>query len=55
MVGTPTKAVTRSRSMSSSARSGLQRYIITSFAPDAVVPSMTGIRPVAWNRGTTRM
>ncbi len=55
MVGTPTKVVTRSRSISSRARSGSHLYIITSFAPDAVEPSMTGMSPVTWNSGTMRM
>src|ERR671911_298640 len=54
-VGTPTNEVTRSRSISSSARTGSHRYMITSFTPDEKHPSITGIRPVTWNNGTTRM
>ena len=54
-VGTPTKFVTRSRSISSSARSGSHLYMITSFRPLAKQPSITGIEPVTWNSGTIRM
>src|ERR671912_2043472 len=54
-VGTPTNEVTRSRSISSSARAGSHRYMITSFTPEEKHPSITGIRPVTWNNGTTRM
>src|ERR671917_986581 len=54
-VGTPTKLVTCSRSISSRARSGSHLYMITSFRPLAKQPSMTGIDPVTWNSGTIRM
>ena len=54
-MGTPTKFVTRSRSMSSRARSASQRYIITSFSPLPTQLSSTGTKPVTWNRGTMRM
>src|ERR671917_1183022 len=54
-VGTPTKLVTCSRSISSRARSGCHLYMITSFRPLAKQPSMTGIDPVTWNSGTMRM
>ena len=54
-VGTPTKLVTRSRSISSSARSGSHLYIITSFRPLAKHDSITGTQPVTWNSGTIRM
>ena len=52
MVGTPPKIVTRSRSISSRARSGLQRRIITSLPPAAVFGTSTEWQPVAWNSGT---
>ena len=55
IVGTPTKMVTRSRSISSSARSGFHLYIITSLLPAAKELSITGMQPVTWNSGTTRM
>src|SRR3954466_14968617 len=51
-VGTPTKLVTPSRSISSSARSGSQRYMITSFSPLAKHDIITGTHPVTWNSGT---
>src|SRR5579872_3232085 len=54
-VGTPTKVVTRSASISCSAFSASQRYIITSFIPLANADSMTGTQPVTWNRGTVRI
>ena len=54
-VGTPTKLVTRSRSISSSAFSAFQRYIITSFDRDTTQLSNTGTHPVTWNSGTIRM
>ena len=54
-VGTPTKFVTRSRSMSSSARSGSHLYMITSFSPLDRHDSITGTHPVTWKSGTTRM
>ena len=54
-VGTPTKVVTRSRSISSRARSGDHLYIITSLLPPSVAPSMTGTSPVTWKSGTMRM
>ena len=54
-VGTPTKAVTRSASISRSATSGSQRYIITSFIFSPKHESMTGTQPVTWKSGTTRM
>ena len=55
IVGTPTNWVTRSRSISSSARSGDHLCIITSFEPVANDDSMTGTSPVTWNNGTVRM
>src|SRR4051794_6673414 len=54
-VGTPTKFVTRSRSISSRARSGSHLRIITSFRPLAKHDIITGMQPVTWKRGTTRM
>src|SRR3954451_17612024 len=54
-VGTPTKLVTRSRSISSSALSAFQRYIITSFALDTTQLRSTGTEPVTWNSGTIKM
>src|SRR5579884_920377 len=54
-VGTPTKLVTFSRSMSSRARSGSHLYIITSFTPAEKHDSITATEPVTWNRGTIRM
>jgi hypothetical protein len=53
-VGTPTKLVTRSRSISSSARSGSHLYMMTSFSPVAKQDSITGTAPVTWNSGTIR-
>src|SRR3954470_21034334 len=50
--GTPTKFVTRSRSISSSARSASHLYIITSFSPLLKHDSITGTQPVTWNSGT---
>ena len=55
IVGTPTKWVTRSDSMSARARSGSQRCVMTSLAPLTNEPSMTGTRPVTWNSGTHNM
>ena len=55
MVGTPMKFVTRSRSISSRARNGSHRCIITRRAPVATEPSITGTHPVTWNSGTVRM
>ena len=55
MVGTPTKLVMRSRSISSSARSGPHLYMSTSFAPASQQLSMTATQPVTWNSGTIRM
>ena len=55
IVGTPTKLVTFSRSMSCNARNGSHLCIITSFAPVATDPSITGTQPVTWNNGTVRM
>ena len=54
-VGTPMKVVTRSRSISSSAFSAFQRYIITSFDLETMQLSSTGTQPVTWNSGTIRM
>ena len=54
-VGTPTKMVTRSRSISSSARAGSHLYIITSLLPPSAEPGITGTSPVTWKSGTTRM
>ncbi len=54
-VGTPTKWVTRSRSISSSARAGSHLCIITSLQPVAKQESITGTQPVTWKSGTTRM
>ena len=55
MVGTPTKVVTRSRSISSSARSGFHLYIITSLLPPSERAEHHRHQPVTWNSGTTRM
>src|SRR4051812_39668592 len=55
IVGTPTNVVTFSRSISSRARSGFHLYIITNFVPLAKQLSMTGMHPVTWKSGTTRM
>ena len=52
-VGTPTKLVTCSRSISSSARAGSHLYIITSLQPAAKQESITGTQPVTWKSGTT--
>ncbi len=54
-VGTPTKAVTFSASMSRRAVSGSQRCIMTSFIFMPKQVSMTGTQPVTWNSGTMRM
>ena len=54
-VGTPTNAVTRWRSISSRARSGSQRCIITSLKCQAKHDSITGMQPVTWKSGTMRM
>ncbi len=54
-VGTPTKVVTRSASMSRSAVSGSQRCIITSLNFIPKQESITGTHPVTWNSGTIRM
>src|SRR3954454_19642881 len=54
-VGTPTKLVMRSRSMSSRARSGFHLYMITSFNPAEKQESITGTQPVTWKSGTMRM
>src|SRR5918995_682494 len=54
-VGTPTKLVTRSRSICSSALSGSHLYMITSFRPEAKHDSTTGTDPGRWNSGTTGM
>ena len=53
IVGTPTKLVTRSCSISSNARSGSHLYVITSFDPPTNAPSITGTSPVTWNSGRT--
>jgi hypothetical protein len=55
MVGTPTKFVMRSRSISSSARSGLHLYMSTSLAPASHELSITATQPVTWKSGTIRM
>ena len=52
MAGTPPKVPIRSRSISSSARSGSKWCIITSFPPAARLETMTEWQPVAWNSGT---
>src|SRR5262245_48990069 len=52
-VGTPTKLVIRSRSISSSARAASHLYIITSLQPAAKQESITGTQPVTWKSGTT--
>ena len=54
-VGTPTKVVTRSASMSRSAVSGSHRCIITSLNLIPKQESITGTHPVTWNSGTMRM
>ncbi len=54
-VGTPTKAVTRSASISRSAVSGSHRCIMTSFIFMPKHESITGTHPVTWNSGTIRM
>ena len=54
MAGTPPKVLIRSRSMSSSARSGSKWCIITSFPPAARFETMTEWHPVAWKSGTER-
>ena len=46
IVGTPTKCVTFSRSMSSRARSGSHLYSITSLRAPATQLNITGTRPV---------
>ena len=55
IVGTPTNCVTRSRSISSRARSGVHLYIITSLKPFVKHESMTGTSPVTWKSGSARM
>ncbi len=52
MAGTPPKVVTPSRSMSSSARLGSQRCIMTSLPPASTLLTRMEWQPVAWNRGT---
>src|SRR5271155_3571303 len=54
-VGTPTKIVTLWRSMSCRARSGSQRYVITSFTWKVKQVIMTGMHPVTWKSGTIKM
>ncbi len=54
MAGTPPKMVMRSRSISSSARSGSKWCIITNLPPAAVFDTSTAWHPVAWKRGTER-
>ena len=54
-VGTPTKVVTRSDSISRSAVSGSQRCIITSLNFMPKQESITGTQPVTWKSGTIRM
>ena len=44
--------VIRSRSISSSARSGSKWCIITSFPPAAALAIITAWQPVAWKSGT---
>ena len=53
-VGTPTKFVTRSRSISSRARSGSHLYIITSSKPPLTHDSSTDTHPVTWKSGSER-
>ena len=52
MAGTPPKVAMRSRSISSSARSGSKWCIITSFPPAATFVTITEWHPVAWKSGT---
>src|SRR5215471_3553807 len=52
--GTPPKVVMRSRSMSSRARSGFQRYIRTSLEPATIEPWRIEWQPVAWKNGTDK-
>src|SRR5471030_632276 len=52
MVGTPPAEVTRSRSMSSKARTGSHLRIITSLAPAKRVGLRIAKQPVAWKKGT---
>ena len=54
-VGTPTKAVSFSLSMSFSAASGSHLYMIASFRPATSEPSITATQPVTWNSGTARI
>src|ERR1022692_1344014 len=54
-VGTPTKIVTRSLSMSWRAFSASQRYMITSLRPLANAESITGMQPVTWKSGMVKM
>ena len=50
--GTPPKVVTRSRSISSRARSGSHLYMITIFPPKARLATRIEWHPVAWKNGT---
>jgi hypothetical protein len=52
IAGTPPKVVTRSRSISSRARSGSQRCMITIFPPAARLATRIEWHPVAWKNGT---
>ena len=52
MVGTPPKVVSRSRSISSSARAASQRCIMTSFPPARRLATRMEWHPVAWKSGT---
>ena len=52
MAGTPPKVVTRSRSISSSARPASHLCMITIFPPKARLATRTEWQPVAWKNGT---
>jgi len=52
MAGTPPNMVTRSRSISSSARSASHLCMSTSFPPEARLATSTEWQPVAWKNGT---
>ena len=52
MAGTPPKVVTRSRSISSSARPASHFRMITIFPPKARLATRIEWQPVAWKKGT---
>ncbi len=55
IVGTPEKLVTRSRSISSSARSGFHLYVSTMRPPVSVAGCSRQLHAVTWNSGVGAM